>query len=117
MEITLTQISALTPLCPESVESRATAHPVKVGLSAVYGTSVSGAWQGVVRDQHAVGGAHNARPRTNELTINVQQALGVYGDPSFIRTSVTAAKGSLMAKPLAPATAKASGVPPRGRPV
>ena len=117
MEITLTQISALTLWCPESVESRPTAHPVMVGLPAVYGTSVSGVRQGVVRDQHAFGGARNAQPRTNELTINVQQPLGVYGDPLFIGTSVTAAKGSLMTKPLAPASAKASGVPPRGRPV
>jgi hypothetical protein len=117
VEITLTQTSALALLCPESIESRPAAHRVKAGNSAVWGTSVSAASQQIGNDQREIGGVRLARPRTTDLTINVQQPFGVYGHPSLISTSVFAAKGSLMAKPFASAAVAASGVPPRGRPV
>lgn len=66
-------------------------HPTQVGLIAVRGT-VSG-----------------SRPRNTQRT-------GAYGT-SVKAISVPAAQGSLMATAFAPATAKADGVPPRGRPV
>jgi hypothetical protein len=85
------------------------------------GTKLSGASQTARGErggnQRATGGVQIARPRTTELTTNAQQPLTVYGVSSLIGMSVFAAKGSLMAKPFAPATVAASGVPPRGRPV
>jgi hypothetical protein len=85
------------------------------------GTKLSGASQAARGErgdnQRATGGVQIARPRTTELTTNAQQPLTVYGVSSRIGTSVFAAKGSLMAKPFAPAAVAASGVPPRGRPV
>jgi hypothetical protein len=72
------------------------AHPTKVGLLAVQGVT---------------GGLRSARPRTNQFTVQIQPGTGVYG------TSASAAQGSLMTDAVAPAGAKVSGVPPRGRPV
>jgi hypothetical protein len=121
VEITWTQKPVLALSCHESIESRATAHTVQVGQCGAeavqfQGTKLPIARPGVGNDQQAIGGVRVARPRTNEMTITVQQPLNAYGNP-FIGTSVSAAKGSLMAKPFALATAEASGVPPRGRPV
>lgn len=73
------------------------AHPASVGFLAVQGA--------------LTGGPRIVRPRINDLNVGTQQSIGAY------RTSGSAAAGSLMADVSAPAGAKASGVPPRGRPV
>jgi hypothetical protein len=93
VETKWTQSSVLAFVCPELAESRIDAHPAQVGLS----------------------GVRDSESRGMKLS-GLQQTLGAYGTPSH-GTSVFTAKGSLMARPIAPATGKASGVPPRGRPV
>jgi hypothetical protein len=110
MGITEKETSMLALLCAGAAGAK-TAHPTKVGLLPVLGGHVS---TGI----DLAGGAPFARPRTTEPTIFVQRTLGAYGRPQGVNgTSVLTAQGSQMAKPLAPAGAQASGVPPRGRPV
>lgn len=73
------------------------AHPFQVGLLAV--------------QSNATGGLLVERPRNTKADVRLQrQALGVYG------TSVPVVQGSGI-DVTAPAATKASGVPPRGRPV
>ena len=94
-----------------SPAGEAIAHPEQVGLLPVHGDRVRAGID-------LAGGALDARPRTTETTIFVQRSLAGYGRPQGVNgTSVSTTQGSLMAKPLAPASAQASGVPPRGRPV
>jgi hypothetical protein len=116
VETKWTQSSVLAFVCPELAESRIDAHPAQVGLSGVRDSESRGMKLSGLQQEQATGGVLIAQPRTTDLTINVQQTLGAYGTPSH-GTSVFTAKGSLMARPIAPATGKASGVPPRGRPV
>lgn len=74
------------------------AHPSPVGFLAVQGV--------------ATGGLLIERPRTTQSDCRAQRPVGVYG------INVPAAQqGSGMTCTTAPAAVKASGVPPRGRPV
>jgi len=110
MGITEKETSMLALLCAGAAGAT-TAHPKQVGLLPVHGGQV---WTGI----DLAGGALDARPRTTETTNFVQRPLAGYGRPQGVNgTSVSTAQDSQMAKPLAPAGTKASGVPPRGRPV
>ncbi|HKD95971.1 MAG TPA: hypothetical protein VKB69_00085 [Micromonosporaceae bacterium] len=88
---------SLAPLCP-FVPATNAAHPSPVGFLAVQG--------------NATGGLLVERPRNTKLEVRTQgRAIGFYG------TSVPVVQGSGMTDVSAQAATKASGVPPRGRPV
>jgi hypothetical protein len=89
-------IPSPAPLC-SFAPAMNDAHPSQVGFLAVQG--------------NATGGLLIERPRNTQADVRTQrQALGVYG------TSVPVVQGS-GTDATAPAATKASGVPPRGRPV
>jgi hypothetical protein len=115
MGITWTQPSTLPVLCTP-VSASTPAHPTKVGFLAVRGAALrSTRFQGADLDLHASltnGGLLQAeQPRTNALTVRILPIMGAYG------ASVSAVQGSQKPETAAPAVGKASGVPPRGRPV
>lgn len=111
MATTEKETSMLALLCA-GVSGPKPAHQILVGLLPVRDEQVC------IGFDLAAGGALNARPRTTETPNFVQRPLGGYGRPQGVNTtSVSIAQGSQMASPLAPASTKASGVPPRGRPV
>lgn len=91
-----TRLWALT-LSGAGATASTLAHPTRVGFLAVQGVTT--------------GGLRFARPRNNQINVKIQPSMGAYG------ISGSAAQVSLMVDASAPATAKASGVPPRGRPV
>lgn len=107
MGITWTQTSTLPVMCAPA-STPMPAHPT-VGLMAVRGTEVSTSL--LHGDLFNGGLLQDQRPRTNSLTVRVLPIIGAYG------TSVSAFQGSQKPETTAPAGAKASGVPPRGRPV
>ncbi len=85
------------PLC-SFVPTTNAAHLSPVGFLAVQGA--------------ATGGLLIERPRSTKFDRRAQRPVGVYG------TNVPAVQqGSGMTDTTAPAAVKASGVPPRGRPV
>lgn len=97
MRITWMQPSTLPVLCAD-VPTIKTAHPTMVGFLTAQGAST--------------GGLRFPQPRTTkETNVLAQLPNGVYG------TRGSVAKGSQMADALTPVGVKASGVPPRGRPV
>jgi len=115
MGITWTQPSTLPVLCAP-VSASTPAHPTKVGFLAVRGAALSSTrFLGADLDLHASltnGGLLQAeQPRTNTRTVRILPIMGAYG------TNVSAVQGSLKPETAAPAVGKASGVPPRGRPV
>jgi hypothetical protein len=87
------------------------AHPTTVGFVAVQGP------RNVLQSLRPNGGLpqleqpRSTKPRTSNVTVQIQPITDAYG------MSGSAAKGSLKPVAFALASAKTSGVPPRGRPV
>lgn len=98
MKITLTQSLTLPVPCANPLTIKA-AHLIPVGFLSVRGAATGDPCLGRSRSMNET----NVRTRMT--------ATGVYG------TRGSVAQGSQAADALVPASAKASGVPPRGRPV
>ena len=103
MGITWTQTSTLPVLCAP-VSTPKLAHPTMVGFLAVRGAKDRASLINGGLPQHE-------QPRTTTSTVRILPIMGAYG------TGVSALQGSQKPDAAASAGVKASGVPPRGRPV
>lgn len=112
MGTTWTQTSSLPDWCaPVSIDELA--HSETVGFLAVRLPDASDLTNGAEGSATRMTGGlpRDGRPRTTKLSVRILPIMGAYG------TGVSASQGSQKPTMAAVAATKASGVPPRGRPV
>jgi hypothetical protein len=114
--INWTQTSA-RPVMPEGRTAQTDAHRALVGLLAVRPGSFAQVCSPNVSETSGVratgGFSQSEQPRSIDFSVRVQLINGA----AYGTTGGSAAKGSQKPELLAPAAVKASGVPPRSRPV